>query len=170
MSSRLFLTVAVMASACSDAPTGPADATADAKVVDAAPLDINLPDVNPMGFVNPECDVASEAGSGGACVTVGGDGGPECNPVTGAGCDVDAGEACDFYSATFRCYPPPPANTAPVCGVCDDNVGPACAPTSTCVSVEDAGKACARFCCTDRDCGPGHCEVPAGQVVGICLQ
>ncbi len=157
--------------ACGDGTSGPSDATtADAKTVDVSPPDITLPDTNPMAYVNPECDVPPEAGSGGSCASVGGDAGFECNPVTGAPCDGDAGEACDYYGTTFRCYPPPPSNTSLVCARCDDNAGPACAPTNTCVPVADGGKACARFCCDVNDCGQGHCEIPAGQVVGVCLQ
>ncbi len=162
---RLAL-VALSVCACDDGGPSPSDASIDV-VKESAVIDVTLPDVMPLGRLDPECAVPAQAGSG-ACVTVG-DGGYACNPVTGAGCNADAGETCDYEGTGFHCYPPPPPATAAVCATCDLAIGPACAPTNTCVPI-DGGFACARFCCVDGDCGQGHCEVPAGQVVGVCLR
>ena len=156
-----------------DASTdGGVDAGKDAKVppdtgiADQAAADVN-DDV--PAFLAPECTVPADAGSGGSCITTN-DSGIECNPVTGAPCDADAGQACDYKGAGFHCYVPPPANTAPICGTCDDNTGPACAPMGTCVPVDGGTMACARFCCDNTDCGAGHCAKGTGQAVGLCLQ
>ncbi len=153
---------------CGDGGAGPSDAAKDVTVADAPVIDVSLPDVNALAVRDPACDVPAEAGSG-ACVTTVGDGGYACNPVTGAPCALDAGETCDYQGDGFHCYAAPPANTAVVCSACDDTIGPACAPGNTCVPV-DGGSACARFCCVDGECGSGHCNVPAGQVVGICVR
>ncbi len=161
-----LLFVAVCMCGCGDGGAGPSDAAKDVTVADAPAIDVSLPDVNAFELRDPACDVPAEGGSG-ACITVG-DGGSACNPVTGTPCALDAGETCDYQGNGFHCYAPPPANTAAVCNACDNANGPACAPGNTCVPVAD-GSACARFCCVDSECGGGHCDVPAGEAVGICV-
>jgi hypothetical protein len=180
ISVRFVAVTVALISACSngggngeDASTeGGMDAGKDIKVPSDTGSQQDVDNDNDAGatFLNPECTVPAEAGSGGACVTLTGDGGVECNPVTSAPCNIDAGEACDYEGAGFHCYPPPPPNTAVICGACDDTNGPACAPTGTCVPVDGGGQACARFCCDDTDCGQGHCDKGTGQTVGLCLQ
>jgi hypothetical protein len=166
--------------ACSNDSGSPADASTetgldagrDVKVPpDTGALDVAMDDVNEDApqFLAPECTVPAEAGSGGTCITTN-DGGVECNPVTSSPCNIDAGESCDYQGPGFHCYVPPPANTAPICGTCDDNAGPACGPTGTCVPVEGGAMACARFCCDNTDCGEGTCTKGPGQAVGLCLQ
>lgn len=121
--------------------------------------------------LNPECTAPVDAGSGGSCVTLTGDGGVECNPVTNGGCNADAGEACDRTQiGGTHCFSAPP-NTAALCAVCDDTNGPACIPTATCVPTMN-GVNCARFCCVDGDCGSGHCDtVTLGLPnFGVCVQ
>ncbi len=122
--------------------------------------------------LNPECTVPADAGSGGSCVTLTGDGGVECNPITNAPCNSDAGEACDrTQTGGTHCFAPPPSNTAAPCAVCDDQNGPACMPTATCVPTT-GGVNCARFCCVDGDCGSGHCDTVTLALpnFGVCVQ
>jgi hypothetical protein len=97
-----------------------------------------------------------------ACVPVP----PSCNPVTNAGCMP--GSACDLSAdpngqTTFACYAPPPANTAAICGACDDKTT-ACLGGSTCFDGQ-----CAKYCCDDGDCGGGVCSPTNAFGVGICL-
>jgi hypothetical protein len=93
---------------------------------------------------------------------------PSCNPVTNVGCMP--GSACDFQGdmnnqTTFGCWMPPPPNTVPICGACDDK-NTACAGGLTCL----AGQ-CAKFCCDHDDCGPdaGECASTHLFGVGICV-
>jgi hypothetical protein len=118
--------------------------------------------------VNPACTVPAAPASNGACITLTGDGGIECNPVTNVPCNV--GESCDNAQNGFHCYAPPPPNTAALCTVCDDELGPACGPGSTCVHTA-TGLACGRFCCTDGDCTPGHCDTTTlgSGPIGVCV-
>ena len=90
----------------------------------------------------------------------------QCNPITNAGCDAAAGEACDLASAGFRCFPPP--NEQALCAPCDANVGPFCAPGMHCLK----DGACARYCCDDADCGAGLCDraLLGHPLVGVCLR
>jgi hypothetical protein len=117
------------------------------------------------------CTAPATAPSAGSCVTVDGTKN-KCNPITNQGCDTAAGEACDFGSAGFECYPSPPANTEALCAACDLTNGPACLPGSSCVNaIGDAGATkCARFCCTDADCGAGKCDTTTtGGAPGLCV-
>jgi hypothetical protein len=170
------------AAACSNGGSSAVDSgTKDSGVKDAKKLPDGAPDVGGGTTGDPECTVEAEAGRGGWCITLTGDGGVECNPVTNAPCRADAGEACDFSigfgeGTGFHCYPPPPANTAAICANCDDWNGPACSGTGTCVSTT-SGNQCARFCCDDGDCLAGHCDTSlvSGGVgpladLGLCVQ
>jgi hypothetical protein len=126
----------------------------------------------PEPMVDPVCALADAGVGTGSCV-VRDDAGTDCNPVTNDGCDfVDAGEACDTSQTGFSCYNQPP-NTAALCATCDVNNGPACLPGHTCVST-DAGAKCARYCCSDSDCAPGHCDLTTlSQVIspaGVCVK
>ena len=137
------------------ADTGPADAVSDGLI-------------NIVG-VDPVCTLPAEAGTG-ACVTLGGN--IACNPVTSSPCNGDAGEACDIApDGGFQCFAPPPPNSGTLCGTCDDQTT-ACAPSTTCVTVDGGGGECARYCCTDGECGTGHCDTTALDVapVGICVK
>jgi hypothetical protein len=105
----------------------------------------------------------------------------QCNPVSGAGCALVNGEACDlnYDTGLFACFPPP--NSAPVCGDCDELTLP-CGSESTCVQPGDGSfGTCYRYCCTDADCGgDGVCDTGLGanylqpalpsDVVGLCVQ
>jgi hypothetical protein len=117
-----------------------------------------------------QCTVPTTSPSAGSCVTVDTTSNL-CNPVTNAGCNAATGEACDFDGAGgFKCWAPPPANTAAVCAACDTTNGPACMPTSTCMDVPGGKTACARFCCTDADCGTGLCDTTVtGGAPGVCV-
>jgi hypothetical protein len=118
--------------------------------------------------VDPTCTPPTTPPSGGSCVTIDGTTN-KCNPVTNAGCNAAAGEACDFGGGGFKCYAPPPANSAALCATCDVTNGPACQPTGTCVKTA-SGTGCARFCCTDVDCAPGKCDTSVtGHSAGICV-
>jgi len=87
-----------------------------------------------------------------------------CNPVTNEPCDTAAGEACDFSSSGFACYPAP--NDQKLCEECDQMNGPYCAGGHTCL--EDGG--CAKYCCDDGDCGTGTCQLYQGSMVGTCVK
>ncbi len=141
---------------------------------DAAPVDdaffpesgvaeITAPTVDPL------CAIDSDAAPLGECIAID-DADLRCNPITNAGCDGDAGESCDFTLTGFRCYGPPPPNTAGLCLTCDDSKGPACAPTTTCATTNN-GPECARFCCTDNDCPSGSCAKQFGtHDAGVCVR
>jgi hypothetical protein len=160
-----------------DASTeGGQDAGKDAKTLpDAGQNDTGQNDAGGDGgglTLDPECTAPVDAGSGGSCVTITGDGGVECNPVTNAPCNTDAGEACDRTEiGGTHCFAPPPSNSAALCAVCDDTNGPACMPTATCVPTS-GGLNCARFCCVDGDCGSGHCDTVTLALpnFGVCVQ
>lgn len=114
--------------------------------------------------VDPACGAPMTSPSAGSCITVDANAGIECNPVTNAGCDTAAGEACDFSADGFTCYPAP--NDAALCGACDQSAGPYCAGGMTC-----PGDKCAKFCCNDGDCGAnGKCDTTlTGMDVGLCV-
>lgn len=158
---------------CSTSPAGP-DASADGGS-DVIEPEVGAPEGGDAAYdgpvVTPLCTFPADAGAGtGSCITVTLDGGNLCNPVTNAGCDVDAGEACDFTAIGFGCYGPTPPNTATACMDCDDKLT-ACVPTETCAPTA-GGLKCARFCCVDGDCGSGHCDMTTfdAAAVGICVQ
>jgi hypothetical protein len=117
--------------------------------------------------LTPACDAPATAPSAGACFTVPSGG---CNPVTDMGCPT-AGDTCDNTMGGFKCYSPPPANTAATCAACDLNNGPACVPGNTCVTTPTFTSICAKFCCTDGDCGSGTCKTGStgDATVGICV-
>ncbi len=106
-----------------------------------------------------DCEAPAVSPSAGSCV----DAASPCNPVTNAGCDAAAGEACDFGADGFECYPAP--NTLMLCEDCTagDNF---CSGGMTC-----GGATCAKFCCDDGDCSAGGtCDLEAGGgTVGICI-
>jgi hypothetical protein len=136
----------------------------DALVSDSGAADIASPAVDPLCLVQ-----VTDAAPSGACIAVD-DGGVQCNPITNEPCNADAGETCDIAPGGFRCWAPPPANTAGLCLSCDDINGPACAPGSTCAPTPE-GNVCARFCCIDGDCQPdGVCshDLEMG-AVGVCV-
>lgn len=99
-----------------------------------------------------------------------------CNPVTHQGCPTD-GTQCEFvYPGIFACYPPA-SIPAKICEPCNFTTGPYCDSGLRC---DVTSLQCARYCCTDADCGTGHCELnqnvafgystanPA-DLVGLCL-
>jgi hypothetical protein len=94
-----------------------------------------------------------------------------CNPVTNAGCDTAAGEACDLDTGNiYNCFPAP--NTGTLCTTCSYNSGPFCEGTTHCIDTNSSGDngQCARFCCNDGDCGGGTCDMttlPGG--AGVCV-
>lgn len=112
--------------------------------------------------VNPN---PASAPSGGSCVS-----GGSCNPVTGFGCNLAAGETCDHsdQNGGYACYPPP--NNAVLCGACNGSSGPYCKAGMGCSSTAQLGK-CYRYCCIDADCGvTGTCvTTPKAGGVGVCL-
>ncbi|MEP7125692.1 MAG: hypothetical protein ABJE95_32480 [Byssovorax sp.] len=110
------------------------------------------------------CTVPAKPPSDGACAPI--TAMVACNPITNAPCT--AGQACDVAgTGAFKCYDPPPANTAAVCAKCDLAGGTACAGGETC----DNG-ICVKYCCTDADCGAGKCDkttLDFGGAVGVCI-
>ena len=106
---------------------------------------------------------SSGVGGGSACVRI--DGGDiQCDPVTNAGCDTGAGEACDVSQGGFQCYPD--GNVHDLCETCSTN-GDYCQAGMTCFNQ------CYRYCCTDDDCGPnGTCSLDVAAFaapVGLCI-
>jgi hypothetical protein len=88
-----------------------------------------------------------------------------CNPVTSAGCEAQAGSACDLGAVgTFQCFPPP--NEVALCETCTPGAGKYCAPGMTCLFPVNR---CARYCCTDADCGTGTCWHDATRIFGAPL-
>jgi hypothetical protein len=80
-----------------------------------------------------------------------------CNPLTNAGCNGGAGEACDDDEhGGFKCYAPP--NVIKEGGDCNIVDGPSCAPGLGCsgASERDPDGECARFCCSAADCRSGE--------------
>jgi len=108
------------------------------------------------GDGSPQCTVPSTPPSGGSCIALD-DAGIQCNPVTNAPCDVDAGYGCDTdFSGGYQCLP---SSTESLCADCNEVNGPWCIGTATCLPNSDAGtQKCFRYCCTDSDCSPGHCD------------
>jgi hypothetical protein len=125
------------------------------------------------------CDVPASPPSGGTCVSVvdaGAGAGPDagvfgvaCNPITNEPCL--AGQTCDTtadasgHVTAFVCFPGP--NEAQLCAQCDTQNGPFCAGGLSCASVTGSLAACIRFCCTDADCGAGHCTLT--DTTGVAL-
>jgi hypothetical protein len=90
-----------------------------------------------------------------------------CDPVSNIGCTGDDVCVPDADFGHYYCAPGS-ANPVPVCGVCDA-VTP-CGPGSFCLV---ASTICLQTCCSDYDCGEGHCDdsivsLPDG--VGLCVQ
>lgn len=95
-----------------------------------------------------------------------------CNPVTNAGCDSAAGEACEYgIEEYFTCYPAP--NDVAEGGACDWEAGPWCEATLTCdpISPDSTAGVCRRHCCSDTDCeSPETCTPndPEFGTLGVC--
>lgn len=101
--------------------------------------------------------------SQGSCVKTGTSGYP-CNPVTNAGCNASAGEACDFNGTAFQCFPAP--NDVAACGACNTQSGPFCVGGFTCFG---GSSHCTRYCCNNADCAPGTaCVMQYPTSLGIC--
>ncbi|HEY1957004.1 MAG TPA: hypothetical protein VGH28_15400 [Polyangiaceae bacterium] len=175
---ELFAIFALLANAaCGGGTTNPSDASTDSPADVAKQNDGALPgpdggDDGAGPTIDPECTAPTTAPSNGSCVTIDLDGGIACNPVTNAGCDVDAGESCDIGDdGTIACFPPPPPNTQPLCATCDSNTQ--CMPTTSCwPAASNSNGLCMRFCCTDADCGGGHCDKTTFQTdpLGLCAK
>jgi hypothetical protein len=105
------------------------------------------------------CTVPATPPSGGSCVTTG-TSAVSCNPVTNAGCS--AGQACDITADSseditgFTCFDGP--NDALLCEPCGVTGGASCAGGLSCANVNATWLACAHYCCSDADCGSGHCQ------------
>lgn len=85
-----------------------------------------------------------------------------CNPVTHNGCPND-GTQCEFvYPGIFACVPPT-GTPAAVCESCNFGMGPYCGSGLRC---DVSTLKCARYCCDDKDCGTGHCELNQNAIFG----
>ena len=84
----------------------------------------------------------------------------ECDPITQAPCDVEAGEACDisYGETSFSCFPPP--NDVPIGETCSEAIG-FCVAGATCTDYDDSREGvCRQFCLYDDDCtAGGACEI-----------
>ena len=176
ISKYVLLATLLATAACggsNDKPDGSTEGGTDGSKKDAAPTSDAGTDDAPA-TIDPTCSVPGTSPSGGSCVPID-DAGVFCNPLTNGGCDSDAGEACDIDpNGDLGCFPPPPPNTAALCAACDDN-NIACAPGSTCLpatNAPDGGSECAHFCCTDADCGSGHCDKTTflSDPLGFCVK
>lgn len=89
-----------------------------------------------------------------------------CSPITNAGCDAAAGEACDDDEhGGFGCYPAP--NEVKEGGDCDDEEGPSCAPEYGCATKEGSSEGvCRKYCCDASDCAGGKNCVAVDAKVG----
>lgn len=169
-----LLATAACGGGSNDKPDGSTEGGTDGSKKDAAPTSDAGTDGGASATIDPACTVPGTSPSGGSCVPID-DAGVFCNPITNGGCDSDAGEACDIDpNGDLGCFPPPPPNTAALCAACDDNTI-ACAPGSTCLpatNAPDAGSECAHFCCTDADCGNGHCDKTTfnSDPLGFCVK
>jgi hypothetical protein len=106
----------------------------------------------------PECNPPAAPGQG-TCVDTTS---PEfpCNPVTNAGCDPAASEACDNIGAGFQCIAGKHEG-----GICDPCTSLNCKAGSTCIP--DLG--CVKYCCGDTECAPGYClRYPGLGGLGVC--
>lgn len=179
LSSKLLVLATLLATAaCSGGGSNPPDASteagAEAGKKDAAlpPSDAGGGDGGATPTIDPECTVPSGSPSNGSCVAIDDDAGVGCNPVTNEGCNADAGESCDIASdGTIQCFAPPPPNTAALCATCDSNTE--CLPGSSCwPGTANPSGECMRFCCTDADCGGGHCDKTTFQTdpLGFCAK
>ena len=123
------------------------------------------------GSASAQCTVPTTPPSGGSCITINPDAGIQCNPVTNAPCDVDAGLGCDTdFKGDYTCQG---QSTVALCGSCNEVNGPYCIGTATCLPLTDAGsQQCFRYCCTDADCAPGHCDKTTFGIspLGACAQ
>jgi hypothetical protein len=55
--------------------------------------------------------------------------------------------------------------TDTICKACDDlSDATSCAAGMTCFTYAPKASACARYCCTDADCGSGHCSTKNNNV------
>jgi hypothetical protein len=157
---------------------GPADSGKDSAKDTGSGMDAANNDAGNDGgggpTVDPICTAPTTAPSNGSCIALMGDGGAgtvSCNPITNAPCNT--GEACDLDTGGgYRCFAPPPANTATLCQTCDITNGPACVGTMHCITALTNAAECARFCCTDPDCGSGHCDKTTYNTtpVGVCVK
>lgn len=120
------------------------------------------------GAVTAQCTVPATPPSGGSCITID-DAAIQCNPVTNFPCDADAGLGCDTdFDGGYQCLG---LSTVNLCGSCNEVNGPYCIGTATCLPLTDSGtQQCFRYCCTDSDCSPGHCNKTAFGIspVGAC--
>ena len=143
------------------------DASGDAS--DGGTIDAS--DGGSAGDGSAQCTVPSTPPSGGSCITLNVEAGIECNPVTNAPCDADAGDGCDTdFAGGYKCLP---QSTVSLCGDCNEVDGPYCIGTATCLPLSDAGtQKCFRYCCTDSDCAPGVCNKTAFGIapLGACTQ
>ena len=91
-----------------------------------------------------------------------------CDPVTGAACDLEAGETCDESESFggFKCFPGP--NPQRIGDDCDTE-SLFCGPGLRCVF--DAQPKCYRYCCENSDCPSGSCSVGLLDTLslGLCL-
>lgn len=86
-----------------------------------------------------------------------------CNPVTHAGCQPDGSQCEFFYPGIFDCIPPF-GTPAQICQSCNFTNGPYCGSGLRC---DVTSLQCARYCCSDADCGTGHCELNQDLVFGF---
>ena len=101
-----------------------------------------------------------------------------CNPVTHNNCQTN-GSPCEiFYPGIFTCIPILQGEVpSQLCQPCNLSSGPYCGSGLRC---DLTSLQCARYCCTDTDCGTGHCELNQNvafgystanplDMVGLCL-
>lgn len=109
----------------------------------------------------------SGTGGGGTGGTGGSGTTPNCNPFTGAPCNLAKGEVCDESGGAYSCFAPPPPNDAKLCDPCGNTAMHFCAQGMHCSGAHE----CYAFCCADGDCGAGgKCDftISADPNVGLC--
>ncbi|MBI5536439.1 MAG: hypothetical protein HY898_27200 [Deltaproteobacteria bacterium] len=124
------------------------------------PYDAGPGDANVDSFVMPEeCKVPAGPGNG-SCIPTGAQW--PCNPVTNAGCNEAAGEACDYVQGTGS-FCVVGTHDGEVCDLC---TSASCKPGRMCGGL---GR-CIRYCCSDAECGVNGCVLPSGPGPGLCVE
>ncbi|HYQ04705.1 MAG TPA: hypothetical protein VER96_38790 [Polyangiaceae bacterium] len=94
----------------------------------------------------------------------------ECEPISGAPCNIAGGEICEYSGAHggYMCFLK--AQLAEPGGFCDYQQMVFCGPGMTC---DNFTQKCTHYCCKDSDCSQGPCTPgiikDGAAAMGICV-